>query len=110
MGKDTGLYHRNRAILRERTRLSDQLLSTRRYSDVWITQREAVEQGVAHELREFTVPKKVTVAGKEQAPEFISVKVVNYGATMGAGKSYFTNFRLSRVESKSGEQPGSRQP
>lgn len=60
--------------------------------------------------REFTVPKKVTVAGKEQAPEFISVKVVNYGATMGAGKSYFTNFRLSRVESKSGEQPGSRQP
>ena len=33
--------------------------------------------------REFTVPKTVVVAGKDQQPEFISVKVVNYGATMG---------------------------
>ena len=47
--------------------------------------------------REFKVPQKVVVAGKEQAPEFISVKVVAYAATMNAGKSYFSNFRLSRV-------------
>lgn len=60
--------------------------------------------------RDFTVPKKVTVAGKEQAPEFISVKVVNYGATMAAGKSYFSKFRLFLVESKPGEQPRPRQP
>ena len=50
--------------------------------------------------RDFTVPKTVVVAGKEQQPEFISVKVVNYGATMGAGKSYFANFRLFRLEPK----------
>lgn len=47
--------------------------------------------------REFTVPKTVVVAGKDQAPEFISVKAVSYGATMAAGKSYFSNFRLVRV-------------
>jgi len=47
--------------------------------------------------RDFIVPKSVVVAGKDQAPEFISVKVVNYGATMGPGKSYFANFRLVRV-------------
>ena len=50
--------------------------------------------------RDFTVPKTVVVAGKDQKPEFISVKVVNYGATMGAGKSYFANFRLFRLEPK----------
>ena len=53
--------------------------------------------------RDFTVPKSVVVAGKDQAPEFISVKVVSYGATMAAGKSYFANFRLWRVEPKAGE-------
>ena len=47
--------------------------------------------------RDFTVPKSVVVAGKDQAPEFISVKVVSYGATMAAAKSYFANFRLFRV-------------
>jgi len=47
--------------------------------------------------REFTVPKTVVVAGKEQAPEYISVKAVSYGATMNAGKSYFANFRLYRL-------------
>ena len=50
--------------------------------------------------REFTVPKTVVVSGKDQKPEFISVKVVNYGATMAAGKSYFANFRLFRVPPK----------
>ena len=54
--------------------------------------------------RDFTVPKTVVVAGKDQKPEFISVKVVNYGATMGPGRSYFANFRLFRVETKPGDQ------
>lgn len=48
--------------------------------------------------REFKVPAKVVVAGKDQVPEFISVKVVAYAATMDAGKSYFSNFRLTRVD------------
>ena len=60
--------------------------------------------------RDFTVPKTVVVAGKDQKPEFISVKVVNYGATMNAGKSYFANFRLTRVESKSGDQKPQAKP
>lgn len=54
--------------------------------------------------REFTVPKTVVVAGKDQQPEFISVKVVNFAATPNAGKSYFSNFRLFRVESKADDQ------
>lgn len=54
--------------------------------------------------REFTVPKSVVVAGKEQRPEFISVKVVSYGATMAAGKSYFSNFRLLRVATQAADQ------
>lgn len=53
--------------------------------------------------REFKVPETVVVAGKDQKPEFISVKVVNYGATMDAGKSYFTNFRLVRVDGQATE-------
>jgi hypothetical protein len=53
--------------------------------------------------RDFTVPKTVVVSGKDQQPEFISVKVVNYGATMGPGKSYFANFRLFRVAPKNGD-------
>ncbi len=47
--------------------------------------------------RDFKVPETVVVAGKNQKPEFISVKVVSYAATMDAGKSYFSNFRLHRV-------------
>lgn len=60
--------------------------------------------------RDFTVPKTVVVAGKEQAPEFISVKVVNYGATMAAGKSYFANFRLFLVDGKAAEQNQRQKP
>jgi len=54
--------------------------------------------------REFKVPKTVVITGKDQKPEFISVKVVNYGATMAAGKSYFSNFRLIRVDGKETDQ------
>jgi hypothetical protein len=60
--------------------------------------------------RDFTVPKTVVVAGKDQTPEFISVKVVNYGATMAAGKSYFANFRLWRVKPLDGAATPPPQP
>jgi hypothetical protein len=60
--------------------------------------------------RDFTLPKTVVVAGKDQQPEFISVKVVNYAGTMAAGKSFFANFRLSRVEPKDGKPPAAAKP
>ena len=60
--------------------------------------------------REFTVPKTVVVAGKDQQPEFISVKVVNYGATMAAGKSFFANFRLTRVTPKADDRKPQPEP
>lgn len=47
--------------------------------------------------REFTVPKTVRVAGSDVAPQYITVKAVVYAATMSAGKSYFANFRLTRL-------------
>lgn len=50
--------------------------------------------------REFTVPTQVRVAGKDQHPEYISVKAVAYAATMDAGTSYFANFRLFLVPTK----------
>ena len=48
--------------------------------------------------REFTVPETVVVAGEDQVPEYLSLKAVAYAATMGAGKSYFTNFRLYKIK------------
>ena len=60
--------------------------------------------------REFTVPKTVVVSGKDQQPEFISVKVVNYGATMAAGKSFFANFRLTRVTPKADDRKPQPEP
>ena len=48
--------------------------------------------------REFTVPRTVVVAGEEQKPEWLSVKVVVYGATPKGGKSFFTNFRLVKIK------------
>jgi hypothetical protein len=60
--------------------------------------------------REFTVPKTVVVAGKTQKPEYISVKAVNYGATMAAGKSYFANFRLVRVTPQTADQKTGSKP
>lgn len=60
--------------------------------------------------REFKVPKTVVIAGKDQAPEFISVKVVNYAGTPSAGKSYFSNFRLFRVDGEFSEQKPETKP
>lgn len=53
--------------------------------------------------RDFTVPKTVVVSGKDQKPEYLSVKVLSYGATMAAGKSYFANFRLLRLDPTDGD-------
>jgi hypothetical protein len=47
--------------------------------------------------RQFTVPETVTVGGEEVKPEFLSLKAVVYEGTMEPGKSFFTNFRLSRA-------------
>ncbi len=48
--------------------------------------------------REFTLPETVRVAGREQQPEYLSLKAVVYAATPNGGKSYFTNFQLSRIK------------
>lgn len=48
---------RTDAILRERTTLSDDLLSARRFSDVWIGPQQAVENGIVAEVQEFAVPE-----------------------------------------------------
>jgi len=47
---------RTDAILRDRTRLTDELLDGRRFADIWIQPDVAVEQAIAHEIREFSVP------------------------------------------------------
>lgn len=47
--------------------------------------------------REFTLPQTRRVAGKELPPEYLSVKAFVYAATMSAGTSYFSNFRLYKV-------------
>jgi hypothetical protein len=60
--------------------------------------------------REFKVPKTVVIAGKDQAPEFISVKVANYAGTQSAGKSYFSNFRLIRVDDGAIDQKPATKP
>lgn len=48
--------------------------------------------------REFTLPQTVVVAGEEQKPELLSVKVVVYAGTPKGGRSFFTNFRLVRLK------------
>jgi len=48
--------------------------------------------------REFTLPETVVVAGEDQQPELLSVKAYVYAGTPNGGKSYFTNFRLTRVK------------
>ena len=47
--------------------------------------------------REFTVPEKIVVAGEEQVPELLSIKVVVYAGTPNGGRSFFTNFRLVKI-------------
>lgn len=54
--------------------------------------------------RDFKIPETVLIAGKKQSPEFISVKVVSYEGTPSAGKSYFSNFRLLRLDDPSADE------
>lgn len=48
--------NRTEAILRERTNLPNELLDNKRVNDVHLLPKQAVEFGLAHEIREFTVP------------------------------------------------------
>jgi len=48
---------RTEGILRERTRLPDELLQARRTRDVHITPQEAVTHGLVHGIAEFKVPQ-----------------------------------------------------
>jgi len=48
--------------------------------------------------REFTIPMDYRVAGEDVKPAFITIKATVYGATMNAGKSYFTDFKLVKIK------------
>lgn len=47
---------RTESILRERTRLPDEFLNARRYSDVHISPDEALQHGIVDEIRELSIP------------------------------------------------------
>jgi ATP-dependent Clp protease protease subunit len=47
---------RTEAILRERTDLPEDILSSRRTRDVYITPENALSYGLVHEIAEFTLP------------------------------------------------------
>lgn len=49
--------------------------------------------------REFTLPPTVRVGGKDYAPQFLTLKAYTYAGTHEGGKSYFTNFRLTKIKS-----------
>lgn len=48
---------RTENILRERANIPDEFLSARRVREVYITPEDAVKFGIAHAIREFTLPK-----------------------------------------------------
>ncbi len=48
--------------------------------------------------REFTLPMDWKVAGDTVKPAFITIKVTVYDATPNAGKSYFTDFKLTKIK------------
>ena len=53
--------------------------------------------------REFTIPDEWPIGtdGKFKVrPAYLSIKAYTFGATMGAGKSYFTNFKLVKLNVK----------
>ncbi|HEY3916359.1 MAG TPA: ATP-dependent Clp protease proteolytic subunit [Stellaceae bacterium] len=47
---------RTENILRERTKLSDEMLSAKRVGDVHLTPKQALEFGLVQDIREFSVP------------------------------------------------------
>jgi len=54
--------------------------------------------------REFTLPMDWKAAGKTVKPAYLTIKAYTYEATMGAGKAYFTDFKLFKIK---GPAPGS---
>ena len=48
--------------------------------------------------REFVMVPGGIIAGKQVKPVLMAIKAVTYGATMGAGKAYFTDFKLTKVK------------
>jgi hypothetical protein len=48
--------------------------------------------------KEFTLPMTWKVAGKNVPPAFLNLRAVVYDATEKAGKSYFTEFKLTKVK------------
>lgn len=47
---------RTEAILRERTTMSDQLLTGRRFTDIYLTAEDALGCGLTHEIADFSLP------------------------------------------------------
>jgi hypothetical protein len=47
---------------------------------------------------EFTLPLEWPVAGEKAKPAFLTIKATVYDATEAAGKSYFTDFRLTKIK------------
>jgi ATP-dependent Clp protease protease subunit len=47
---------RTEAILRERTKIPDDILTARRQGDVFMTAQQAFDYGLVHEVREFSLP------------------------------------------------------
>lgn len=55
----------------------------------------------ANTKREFTIPYEWPMGTDKKTllkPAYISIKAYTFGATMGAGKSYFTNFKLTKLD------------
>ena len=48
---------RTENILRERAAIPEEILTARRFRDIYITPREAVHFGLVHAVKEFTLPK-----------------------------------------------------
>lgn len=48
---------RTETILRQNTRLPDDILAARRYRDVYLTPQQAIETGLVQGVREFTLPQ-----------------------------------------------------
>lgn len=47
---------RTERIMRDRTKLSDEILGARRVREVNLSAKDALEFGLVHDVREFTVP------------------------------------------------------
>ena len=54
--------------------------------------------------RDFTLPLEWNAAGQKVKPAFLTIKAYTYEATMGAGKAYFTNFKLTKIKDPGAEK------